>query len=145
MIVSAIDNFTKEWEEKMFERSFLRWLVDIVGTLLALAIVASLVLLVVRIDPLVEKLLTIIVYFVVGLPTLAVAGYLHSRRWSKSHARKVSGQSPIHWQKPQAFEQKVYQTGLIFSFSGLLSAATIYGPIGSLLRSWLDYLILQFH
>ena len=115
----------------MSERSFGRWLVNFFGYIVAIIIVVAKVGLVIKLDLVVQKMMTIIIYLMVGIGLYFMSQYIRSHRWSKKHAKKVLGSEPMDWQRPSAFEQKLLQVGVIMLVAGVVSAITVGGSFES--------------
>lgn len=115
----------------MNDRSFGRWIVDFMGYIVALAMIIALMILVVKLDLVVQKMMTIIIYLMVGIGAYAVAQYIRSHRWSRKYAKKIMGEKPMDWQRPSPFEQKMCQLGVILLIAGVLSAITVFGSFES--------------
>jgi hypothetical protein len=115
----------------MSDRSIGRWIMNILGCIVAIMATVFLIYTVIRLDLLIQKLMTVIIYLVMGIGFYLMSEYLRSQRWSRKHAKKVLGSEPMHWQKPAPFEQKILQMGLILLIAGILSVITVGGSLES--------------
>ena len=128
----------------MSDRTIGRWIVDFLGYLVALVATTVLISLVIKLDLLVQKLMTVVIYLVVGVVAYITAQYLRNHRWSRKHAKKVLGCEPMDWQRPSPFEQKLLQVGVILMIAGILSAITVSGSFESFIREVLSNIAGEF-